>query len=404
MRKLASVVKIDQLYPIEGADRIVRATMVGKGWNVVVANGEFKTGDLAVYMEIDSYLPADDARYEFLRDRCLRKFVSKSGTVLREGLKIKTIKLKGVVSQGLLIPLDKFPEITGTIEDKPDGKTVFKNVVRETTKDENDNDVFTDVQVEEELLGADVSYLLKVEHYDEVKEMLTPQTGAGPISADMMGKFPSDYMPKTDEERIQNLAGWITKYADRKWELTSKDDGSSCTMFYSPTVDETNPFGVCSRNNRLMPVTEKGVVPMMWLLAKKYLVEEKLKELYEKEGLELAFQGEALAPGLQGNRDKYTEPEWHVFRIWNIKEQKFLQPAERRALCKRLNIPHVQVIAEEMPVFQVHTSVDAILKFAEGKTARGNEREGIVFKSSDGLEPVLSFKAVSNRYLLRQED
>lgn len=423
MRKLASVVTIDQLLPIEGADKIEVATMNGKGWKVVVAKGEFHPGDMALYYEIDSFLPPNDERYAFLKDRCLRRFVSKSGQVLREGIKIKTIKLRGQVSQGLLIPLDKFvgPDKEIQCVDEPatpenceaeDGRpltaeelagmkvsTLTAKLVHEGTAD-------TEAWVEkiEVTEGTDLTELLKVEHYDEVKEQLTPMTGGGALSADAMSKFPSDYAPKTDEERIQNLGDWFGKYADRKWEVTCKDDGSSCSMFYSPTVDAENPFGVCSRNNRLKPVTAAGVVPGMWLLAKKYLVEEKLKALFEKEGKEWMLQGEMVAPGLQKNRDKYLEPEWHVFRIWDIKEQKFVEPSVRRQFCKDNGIPHVAVIAEEMPVFQVHTTCDDLLKFAEGKTARGNEREGLVFKTSDGIEPQLSFKAVSNKYLLKQED
>jgi RNA ligase (TIGR02306 family) len=109
MRKLASIVEIATCDPIPDTDRLSVATMKGKGWQVVVGRNEFKPGDLCVYFEIDSFLDPNDERYVFLRDRCLRKFVSKSGNVLREGLKIKTIKLRGVLSQGLLMPLDKFP-------------------------------------------------------------------------------------------------------------------------------------------------------------------------------------------------------------------------------------------------------------------------------------------------------
>jgi len=434
MRKLASLVTIDKIYSIEGADKIVRATMVGKGWNVVVQKGEFSEGDLAVYCEIDSFLDSEDERYAFLRDRCLRKFVSKSGNVLRQGLKIKTIKLKGVVSQGLLLPLAQFvgegKEITsidrepvyGDLTDE-NGNSLPEDEVKKVAADgvkvselyyikhheavpAVDDQPAVDAYDEKIVVtdGSDLTELLKVEHFDEVKEQMTPVCGGGTISADAYGSFPSGLIPKTDEERIQNLADWITKYADRKFELTAKDDGSSCTMFYSPSVDSENPFGVCSRNIRQKPVKADGTAPAMWLMAKKYLVEEKLKALYENEGKEWALQGEFVSPSVQSNRDKYTEPEWHVFRIWDIKEQKFVEPSVRREWCKKNGLQHVQVIAEEMPIFKVHTSVEAILKFAEGKTARGNEREGIVFKSSDGLEPRLSFKAVSNRYLLHQED
>lgn len=397
MRKLASIVKIDSIEPIEGADRIEVAHV--KGWKVVVAKNEFKVGDLAAYFEIDSFLDANDERYAFLRERCLRKFVSKSGTVLREGIRIKTVKLRGVISQGLLIPLDKFIGKEIGIAKYDGEEELYANFKHEATEDCGAfyERVCLDV-------GSDLTEILKVEHYDEVKEQCSPQMGGNPIAADAYGKFPTDRIPKTDEERIQNCSEWIKNYSGRTWEVSAKDDGSSCTIFYSPTIDAENPFGVCSRNLRLKPVTESGIVPMMWLLAKKYLVEEKLKELYEKEGKEWALQGEAVAPGLQKNRDKYLEPEWHVFRIWDIKNQRFISPDERREFCKSANIPHVQIVATKMPVFKVYTTVDEILKFAEGKTARGNEREGLVFKTDDGLEPTLSFKAVSNRYLMKSED
>jgi len=428
MRKLASVVVIKTCDPIPDTDRLSVATMEGKGWKVVTGRGEYSPGDYAVYFEIDSFLNPDDARYEFLKDRCLKKFVSKGGSVLRQGIRIKTCKLRGVLSQGLLMPLSQFVGEGKEIQSderapnrgellNEDGTPVDDATFDEMVKDGitiaelyyiKHHDATDETEAYDERVvvmpDTDLTELLKVEHYDEVREQLTPATGCGVVSSDAYGQFPSNYMPKTDEERIQNLADWITKYADRRFEVTAKDDGSSCTMFYSPTVDAENPFGVCSRNLRMKPVTSAGVVPMMWLLAKKYLVEEKLKALYDNEGKEWALQGEAVAPGLQSNRDKYLEPEWHVFRIWDIKNQRFVSPEERREFCKKNGIPHVQVIAEQMPVFQVHKSVDEILKFAEGKTARGNEREGLVFKSSDGLEPTISWKAVSNRYLLKQED
>ena len=121
MRKLATIVEIATCDPIPNTDRLSVATMKGKGWQVVVGRNEFKPGDICVYFEIDSFLDPNDERYAFLRDRCLRRFVSKGGNVLREGLKIKTIKLRGVISQGLLMPLAKFPEILARVRDfKPE--------------------------------------------------------------------------------------------------------------------------------------------------------------------------------------------------------------------------------------------------------------------------------------------
>ena len=190
-RTLASIVQIASCEPIPDTDRLSVATMDGKGWKVVVARDEFKKGDWAVYFEIDSFLDPNDERYAFLKERCLRKFVSKSGQVLREGIKIKTIKLRGVISQGLLMPLKNFPEITDLI--------VWDNTLEE--------DMITYPEGEyNPAIGMDVSQILHVEHYDEVKEQLQTVCGGNPISADAMGKFPSEYIPKTDEERCQNLS------------------------------------------------------------------------------------------------------------------------------------------------------------------------------------------------------
>ena len=387
-RKLASIVVIDNVSPIDGADRLEVAEMAGKGWKVVTAKGEVFPGDLCCYFEIDSFLPADDERYAFLKDRCLRKFVSKGGNVLREGIRIKTIKLRGQISQGLLMPIEKFPEITSRM---PDNLHINLS--------ESEDCIVPELVPS---IGADVTNLLHVEHYDEVKEQLQPLTGSNPITSDALGRFPSDYVPKTDEERIQNLGDWFEKYKDMEWEATAKDDGSSLTMFYSPTIDAETSFGVCTRNLRIKPELAKGGIPLGYQMAAKYNVEEKLKAYFDETKLEIAVQGELVGPGVNADRDKYQTHEWHVFKIFDITNQRFLLPLERRKLCEKLELTHVQVINPSIKVFTELPSMDAVLKFAEGKTARGNEREGIVFKSNTIHD--LSFKAVSNRYLMKQED
>lgn len=393
MRKLASVAEIEKLEPIEGADKIEVAMMKGKGWRVVVGKGEFKPGDPVVYFEIDSALPAEDERYAFLKERCLKKFCTKSGQVLKEVLRIKTIKLRGVVSQGLVMPLHKFPEITSRLTG--DGKSVGLGAV-----DEETGETLPGVVVEP-LYGADVTKLLGVEHYDELADALRPQTGAT-ISGDAMGPFPTAYIPKTDEERIQNLTEYFETMKGRGFQVTIKADGSSVTMFYSPTVDQENPFGVCSRNLRLKSQKADGGVPLPWQMAEKYCVETQLKKVYDQTGSELAFQGELVGPGLQSNRDLLTEHHWLVFRVYDIKAGKFIDPATTQTLCIQLGFEHVEVLDDDIDVFNKLHSVDEMLEAAEGKTASGNEREGLVFKSVD--EPYVSFKAVSNKYLLKQKD
>lgn len=441
MRKLAYVVDIGSLEPIPNSNNLEVAIPKGHGWKIVVQKGEFQIGDLAVMFEIDSFLNPNDERYAFLRDRCLRKFVSKSGNVLREGLKIKTIKLRGVYSQGLLMPLAKFPEILARVRDfKPeyvreecisDAELVGKVFLVETAKeynarkDKEDSDYCaenpgipppprmpytTDAEEGNEvwrhyccpLVGADVTKVLCVEHYDEVKESLQPAMG-NPICADALGKFPSDYIPKTDEERIQNLGDWFEKMKGRVWQVSCKHDGSSCTIAFSPTIDFDNPKIVCSRNLRLKRETADGKVPVYWQVAEKYKLLDKLAEMLAGAGYEYALQGEVVGPGINGDRNKETEYRFYCFRIWDIAHQMWVNPKEAYALCEEFDIPHVQVIRDDFAFFDEIKTMDEALKFAEGKTAEGNEREGIVCKTVDD-GPYASFKVVSNRYLMKQED
>lgn len=247
-RKLASIVEIGELQPIEGADKIEVAIPKGKGWKVVVGKGDFHVGDIAVMFEIDSFLDTNDERYAFLRDRCLRKFVSKSGNVLREGLKIKTIKLRGVISQGLLMPLDKFPEIKSRIVKTDEGVPCLdlsdfidenNQEIEETTGPglvEGIGKAVTANLHIVTLLGADVTKVLHVEHYDEVKEQLQPETGS-PISADAKGNFPTDYCPKTDEIRLQACTDYFETQKGKLFEVTEKRDGSSISFGYCPLID-----------------------------------------------------------------------------------------------------------------------------------------------------------------------
>lgn len=409
-RKLASIVEIESCEPIPDTDRLSVAKMTGKGWRVVTGRDEFKPGDLAIYCEIDAFLQADDPRYEFLRERCLRKFVSKGGSVLREGIRIKTCKLRGVVSQGLLMPLDKFPEVTKRIVDgkflSMTADEAFEEYNRGIADAERNGDTPWAFHYEMDdhlidVLDADVTGLLHVEHYDEVKEQLQPQTGNA-IFADAMGSFPSAFVPKSDEERIQNLGDWFDKMKGRKWQVSVKADGTSCTIAYSPKIDFEDPHIVCSRNLRLKRETASGTVPVYWQVAEKYNILGKLSEALVG-GMEYAIQGEIVGPGIQKDMNKENEYIFKCFRIWDIANQKFLNPNDTVAFCKEFDIPHVEVVKTDFPFFDEITTMEDALKFAEGKTKEGNEREGVVCKTCDD-GPYASFKVVSNNYLLHEKD
>ena len=355
MRKLASIRVIDDVLPVENADRLEQVAI--GGWRVVVAKGEFHKGDRVVYFEIDAALPADDARYEFLKERCLRKWMC-GGRLVCEVIRIKSIKLRGVISQGLVMPLAAFPEITDTEA------------------------------------GTDVTESLNVKHYDELADEYCRFTGSARIASNAKGNFPTHLVPKTDEERLQNLTEYFDgRFKDTFFEVTEKFDGSSATYIYAPNARPDDPFFVCSRNLEL----KEELGNLYWDISYKYDILNALKSLWAKHGYDIAIQGEIVGPGVNGNRDLYYEHKFYVFRIYNITEGKWLRPIDRKAICTSWGIPHVKVFGT-LQIFKTLNTMEAFLSMVEGKTDRGNEREGMVFKSVDGS---VSFKVINNKYLLK---
>lgn len=355
MRKLCYKTTITGISPIENADRLEVAGI--RGWRVVVGKGEFKEGDTVLFFEIDSALNANDTRFEFLKDRCLRQF--KIGdTLVDQCIRIRSMKLRGVVSQGLVAPCSTFYEVRSMP------------------------------------LEEDCSALLGVRHYDEVQEATRRLTGKV-VAADQKGSFPS-FIPKTDEERIQNLdQALLEKLKDEPLECTVKRDGSSMTVFYAAQERPGDPFGLCSRNFELKPG-----LGTWWKPVEAHGLQEKLAAWCTRSGIDIAIQGELVGPGVNNNRDMLEDHDWHVFRVWNITERRWLTWDERYSLCRDLGLPHVPVIGT-YTIGGFGRDRDRMLAFADGTTENGHPREGLVWKSNDGT---FSFKTVSNAYLLKEKD
>ena len=340
MRKLATIRKIDELNPIEGADAI-ECAVVG-GWKVVVKKGEYAVGDLAVYLEIDSWVPTE-----------LASFLSK-GKEPREfegikGERLRTVKLRGQLSQGLLLPLEP----------------TCANIVSELFD------------------GLDVSFPLNIIKWER------------PMNAQLAGmakgNFPTQ-IPKTDQERAQNLKKEIAGAAEAglQFEVTEKLEGSSMTVYL---ID--GEFGVCSRN---LDLKEEGGTTF-WEVARRDDIEDKMRIA----GLNnFAIQGELIGPGIQGNIYKLNNPMFMVFDVYNINAGSYLTPHDRRALIKVLDIPHAPVMLSDKDLGV--GSIEEILQWAEAKSVMGDitgpEREGIVFKEVNGG---MTFKAISNKYLLGEK-
>ena len=333
---MATIRKIDEIRPIEGADAI-EAAVVG-GWVVVIKKGEFKAGDLAVYCEIDSWIPTEVA-----------PFLSK-GQEPREfngikGERLRTVKLRGTTSQGLLLPcyvlLDKIGEINE---------------------------------------GIDVTEALGIQKWE------------APIPASLSGMvrevFPS-WGKKTDAERCQNLTAEISEAIKNgiMFEVTIKLDGTSMSAGVGPDGE----FHVCSRNLSLK-LDQIGNTYVD--VAKKYDLENKMKSL----GRPLLISGEIIGEGIQKNQEKIKGQDFFVFNIWDPIRAEYFSVEERMSIVKTLGLKHVPVVRNGVSLRDLGLlTVEEILKFAEGPSMNSPSREGLVFKSIDGS---FWFKAISNKWLI----
>lgn len=337
MRKLATIQRIAEVKTIENADKIV-AYRIG-GWVAVDSKDKYHVGDLVVYCEPDSWIPHE-----------LAPFLSK-GKEPREfegvkGERLRTAKLRGQLSQGLLLP------------------TSVLN--------------FTENEFDDSEIGNDVSERLGIIKY----EAPVPACLAG----DARGMFPSA-VPKTDQERAQNLSDKLNELSAHTYEVTEKLNGSSCTLW----LDNEADFHVCSRNLDLKETESNSY----WKAARKYDVEQKMKDL----GLKgLAIQGELIGEGINGNQYK-TSLDFYVFDMYDTVFQRYLTSSERLVYCEKLGLKHVPVLCNSFSIGMDGT-VANLLAYAEGKSElNGSEREGCVFVST--CDPSVSFKCVSNRWLIK---
>ena len=347
MRKMATIRTIDSLRPIPGADAI-ECAVVG-GWTCVVKKGEFKAGDAAIYCEIDSFIPT-----------AIAPFLTKPGHYAKtfegvEGERLRTVKLRGQLSQGLLLNYWNFPSVVEAFH-----KTRLAT-----------NEPF------------DVSELLGIAKY----EAPIPAALAGEVK----GMFPS-VIPKTDQERIQNLSAELEEWKAENltWEVTEKLDGSSMTVY---VID--GEVGVCSRNLDLKRNSDNS----LWRAAIKYSLEEKLIGI----GRNIAVQGELVGNGIQGNMYKMRDQDFLVYDMYDIDSGRYFTPAERKAFVTEYKLNHCPVLHSTTQLLDSDT-VESLLQVAEGKSVMGMigcEREGLVFKCN---EKQLSFKAISNKFLLKGGD
>lgn len=342
-RKLATLRYISTIRPIEGADRIELATV--DGWEVVIAKDVgHMVGNLIVYCEIDSFLPISP-EYEFLRKSSYKKM----GEL--EGFRIRTSKFRGVVSQGLILPLSVL-----------DGKMETSSMVE----------------------GADVSSILNIVKYEK------------PIPAELAGKvrgnFPT-FIHKTDESRIENLNRHYNDWVNLGpiYYESEKLEGSSCSIYLNDGV-----FGVCSRNIDLL----EDETNTFWKVARQYNIEEKLRTYQANTGQNIAIQGELIGEGVQGNIYKLKGHQLRIFNVYNIGKRRYFTLSEMQLFVEQiLKMQTVPILSEriELPI-----DYRELITRADGKSLLNpnTKREGLVIRSVDMS---VSFKSISRDYLASEK-
>jgi RNA ligase (TIGR02306 family) len=336
MRKLATIRKINDIKSIPNADAIEVATV--DGWQVVVKRGEYKIGDLAIYCEIDSWIPNSIASF-LSKGKEPRVYQNIAGERLR------TVKLRGQISQGLLLPCNIIPR-----------------------------------QVE---LGEDVSEELNINKW----EMEIPAQLRGTVR----GSFPS-FIPKTDQERIQNLVHELEQWkgSNELWEITEKLDGSSMTVYVNQGYD-----GVCSRNLDLKRDDNNS----FWKVAIQERIHDRIREVFGSRNI--ALQGELIGLGVQGNKYNLQELKFYLFDIFDIDRQIYISARERHDFCFYMALNHVPVMTVRS--LDKDVTVASLLKLAEGPSFLNLrvEKEGYVYKNI--RDSKISFKTISNKFLLGEK-
>jgi hypothetical protein len=362
-RSLAHIEKIINIVPIEGADKIELATILG--WQVVVRKEEFKVGDLAVYIEIDSVLP-ECKEFEFMRERKFR---------------VRTIKLRKTLSQGILFPLSILPE-----------KYRNKSIGFDCTEILGITKYLTQTEEMDRQIREPEGRLWKFIKRNKATRWLSRYNWFRNLfyKQQKNSVFPP-WIVKTDEQRLQNIPNILQ--TGGTFSMTEKLDGTSFTAF----LRRPNEFGICSRNQR----RDKDVNSVYYKVADRYKIKEILKYILPKTAKSIVLQGEILGPDIQGN--KYNLETYKLF-VFNLIIDNVPTPTkEIENILKNIQSSNLIQIPNVVPVIyetELKKTVDEMLDLATGKSVINPNihREGIVCRKDN-----ISFKVVSPAFLLKYE-
>ena len=353
MRKLASIQTVNAAEPIPNADAIERLRVLG--WWVVAKKGEFRPGDRVVYCEIDSLLP-ERAEFEFLRPGSFKPAQTDAagGVVLPAGFRIKTVKLRGQVSQGICFPPSVLP--AGAPADE----------------------------------GADVTEWLGVRKWE-------PPLPVG-MGGRVKGPFPG-FLPKTDETRVHVLEPVLQRHRGRTFYVTEKLDGTSFTAFL-----RDGEFGICSRN---LWMDEADETNLLARVAKRSQLADRLRAVRAKWGFSPAVQAEVIGPGVQKNKYELKEVTLRVFNVIDVDSYRLADHARMLEVVREMGLEPVP----QLGTLVLGHTIDELVAFSEGPSALNPraQREGVVLRPpAEEHDPDvggrLSFKVINPKFLLKYDE
>lgn len=399
-RELAYIVRIDDIKPIAGKDR-VECAVVG-GWTVMVRKGQFKPGDLGLYFEIDSKLPEEEP-YMFLESKHFKiktqRYKTPDGPFFSQGLLMSAEDFGGTVYQ------DGSGIYYFHINDKSYAKGEFlTKELKVTYADVADNKRKASSLDKYKLMAQRNGKLFKHQPFRWLmkrnwgKKLLFIFFGR---KRDKKCGWPA-WVVKTDEERIQNLVSRIPEFAAEEWIPTEKIDGTS-TTFTMKVRGRKRQFFVCSRNVVFDKPNKKCFYEtnVYTEMAEKYNIEKVLEDIL-KENPELDFvtiQGETYGEGIQKRDYSIKEHELRAFNlIYGFKDGtvKRFNPSEMASILVHYGIPCVPIFEK---INNLPSTCEEILALAGGASALDKlPREGLVFRNIDGTK---SFKAVDNEFLAK---
>lgn len=394
-RELAYVVKVDDIQPILGRDR-VECAVVG-GWKCMVQKGAFKPGNLGVYFEIDSQLDTSKPEFAFTEKYHGKIKTQKFALKDSDGNKVGAF-----FSQGLLMPFDELgleslPE--GTFLTKELGVTYAEPEDNKRKAKQNPNAKYQRMMNHNPKLAKSKFGRWCMKH-TFAKKILYFILGGDKKNG--VRRFP-EHISITDEERYQNLSQELyDNYCKEPFIMTEKIDGSSGT-FAMKYRGKKHQYWVCSRTVVKDIKDSKGGYydENIWAeVNEKYDLQNVCSQIMN-EDFNLDFvtiQGEVFGKKVQKREYGLSDRDLRVFNVilgYTDGTQKRLNPVDGKEFMERFNVPFVPVLGEIM----LPSDRNELQNICSGKSKiDGKEREGIVFRSLDGKK---SFKAVDNEFLVK---